>query len=75
MRGNPTISRHDEMIRGQYSERTMRGQEGSTMRGQEGSATTGNAATNRCKTTRERQSERMTRGRCNKRERNNKPVR
>ncbi len=44
-------------------------------RGQEGGTTRGNATTSLCITIREWWSERMTRGRCDKRQRNNQPVR
>jgi hypothetical protein len=44
------------------------------MRGQEGGVTGGNATTSQSKTTSVRRGERITRGRCDKRQRNNQPL-
>ncbi len=74
-RGDATTSRRNETMRGQRSDRTTRGQGGGTMRGREGGATRVDATTRRRKTTRERGSKRATRGRYDKRLRNNQPVR
>jgi hypothetical protein len=74
-RENATTSRHYEKMRGQQSDRTMRGRGGGTTWGWEGGATRVDATTSRSKTMRERRSKRTTRRCYDERRRNNQPVR